>query len=187
MNFKVKEIIDFIKTELEHKNITFKENDRNLIIECPICKYRDGKPNKIKLYISKEENKPLIFHCFRCGTKGTIFKLSKILKQYYKIDISRKFDIFEFVELNKNTINSKSYKGVNGGFTLNKLPSEINMLAIMTCVEGKAPAVFECSPSQEDCPSNRANICSLWPFLNKLQGKIDLFLERLTLADLLND
>jgi Rrf2 family protein len=81
----------------------------------------------------------------------------------------------------------KSYKGVNGGFALNKSPSEINMLAIMTCVEGKAPAVFECSPSQEDCPSERANICSLWPFLNKLQGKIDIFLAQLTLADVLED
>lgn len=81
----------------------------------------------------------------------------------------------------------KSYKGVNGGFKLNKSPADINMLTIMTCVEGKAPAVFECSPSQEDCPSDRANICSLWPVLNKLQGKIDIFLEQLTLADVLKD
>ena len=108
MNFKVKDVINFIKLELEHKGIRFKENDKNLIIECPICKYRDRKPNKIKLYISKEEDKPLIFHCFRCGTKGTIFKLSKILKQYYNINISQKFDIFEFIELNKNRILSKS-------------------------------------------------------------------------------
>lgn len=81
----------------------------------------------------------------------------------------------------------KSYKGVNGGFALNKSPADINMLSIMTCVEGKAPAVFECSPSQEDCPAERASICSIWPFLNKLQGKIDVFLEQLTLADVLED
>ncbi|WP_297440142.1 Rrf2 family transcriptional regulator [Sulfurimonas sp.] len=81
----------------------------------------------------------------------------------------------------------KSYKGVNGGFSLNKLPSQINMLAIMTCVEGKAPAVFECSPSQEDCPSEKGTTCSLWPILNKLQGKIDVFLGQLTLADVLDD
>jgi len=81
----------------------------------------------------------------------------------------------------------KSYKGVNGGFLLRKDPAQIPMLDIMTCVEGKAPAVFECSPSQEDCPSERAHICSLWPFLHRLQGKIDLFLAQITLEDVLKD
>jgi len=81
----------------------------------------------------------------------------------------------------------KSYKGVNGGFLLNRDPSQIPMLDIMTCVEGKSPAVFECSPSQEDCPSERAHICSLWPFLHRLQGKIDLFLAKITLEDVLKD
>ncbi len=81
----------------------------------------------------------------------------------------------------------KSYKGVNGGFVLNKEPADINMLEIMTSVEGKAPAVFECSPSVHDCPSNKAEICSIWPFLNKLQGKIDFFLSELSLADILED
>jgi Rrf2 family protein len=81
----------------------------------------------------------------------------------------------------------KSYKGVNGGFVLNKAPETINMLDVMTSVEGKAPAVFECSPSMHDCPSNKAQICSIWPFLHKLQGKIDFFLAELSLADILED
>ncbi len=81
----------------------------------------------------------------------------------------------------------KSYKGVNGGFVLHKNPAEISMLAVMTSVEGKAPAVFECSPSESNCPSEKADICSIWPFLHKLQGKIDSFLEALTLADILED
>ena len=79
----------------------------------------------------------------------------------------------------------KSFKGVNGGFVLLKEPKDINMLEVMSAVEGKAPAVFECAPSREDCPSDRAKICSIWPFLNKLQGKIDSFLADLTLADIL--
>ncbi len=81
----------------------------------------------------------------------------------------------------------KSYKGVNGGFVLLKKPSEISMLEVMTSVEGKAPAVFECSPSESNCPSEKANICSIWPFLHKLQGKIDFFLGELTLTDILED
>lgn len=79
----------------------------------------------------------------------------------------------------------KSFKGVHGGFALQKNPTEINMLEVMSAVEGKAPAVFECAPSRNDCPSDRANICAIWPFLNKLQGKIDIFLAELTLADIL--
>ena len=78
-----------------------------------------------------------------------------------------------------------SYKGVNGGFSLAKKPHEINMLEVMSAVEGKVPMVFDCSPSIEDCPSNKAQLCSIWPFLNKLQGKIDHFLADLTLADIL--
>jgi len=80
-----------------------------------------------------------------------------------------------------------SYKGINGGFALKKAPHEINMLEVFTAVEGKAPAVFECAPSENDCPSDKASICSIWPFLNKLQGKIDTFFSDLTLADILED
>ncbi|WP_324170933.1 Rrf2 family transcriptional regulator [Sulfurimonas sp.] len=79
----------------------------------------------------------------------------------------------------------KSFKGVNGGFALFKEPKDISMLDIMSAVEGKAPAVFDCSPSLQDCPSEKANICSIWPFLNKLQGKIDTFLNELTLQDVI--
>ena len=81
----------------------------------------------------------------------------------------------------------KSYKGSKGGFSLEKNTEEISMLDVMSIVEGKAPAVFECSPSEKDCPSDKANICTIWPFLNKLQGKIDSFLADLTLADIIEE
>lgn len=81
----------------------------------------------------------------------------------------------------------QSYKGVKGGFALNKDPKDISMLEVLSHVESKAPAVFDCSPSEKDCPSDRANICSIWPFLNRLQNKIDDFLKELTLADILKD
>jgi len=79
----------------------------------------------------------------------------------------------------------KSFKGINGGFALACGTKDINMLNVMSAVEGKSPAVFECSPSESDCPSDKADICSIWPFLNKLQVKIDDFLAELTLADIL--
>ena len=79
----------------------------------------------------------------------------------------------------------KSYKGVNGGFGLLMEPKDINMLQVMSAVEGKAPAVFDCALSENDCPAEKAHLCSIWPFLNRLQGKIDSFLAELTLADIL--
>lgn len=104
----------------------------------------------------------------------------------HELSISKSFLAKILQSLAKRGI-LKSYKGVNGGFALAKDAQDINMLEIMSCVEGKAPAVFDCASSEENCPSDRANICSIWPFLNKLQGKIDFFLADLTLADILED
>jgi hypothetical protein len=101
-------VIDYIKTECIKKGIPYKENSKNLIIECPVCKFRDNKPNKIKFYISKEIDKPLVFHCFRCQTKGNVFKLQSILKKYYNIDLTNVIELGEFIELNTQTNLSKS-------------------------------------------------------------------------------
>ena len=79
----------------------------------------------------------------------------------------------------------KSYKGVKGGFALLLDPKDITMLTVLSCVEGKAPAVFDCSPAAENCPSEMAHLCSLWPFLNKLQGKVDTLLAEMSLKDIL--
>lgn len=101
-----------------------------------------------------------------------------------QLSISKSFLAKILQALAKNGI-LKSFKGVNGGFSLLKEPKNITMLDIMSAVEGKAPAVFDCSPSIQDCPSEKADICSIWPFLNKLQGKIDTFLDELTLQDVI--
>lgn len=81
----------------------------------------------------------------------------------------------------------QSFKGVNGGFELIRDSKEITILEVMRAVEGKGPAVFDCSPSSDSCPSDQAKSCSLWPFLNKLQGKIDNFLDTVTIADLIEE
>ncbi len=78
-----------------------------------------------------------------------------------------------------------SYKGAKGGFALNRPYDQISIMEVIQAAEGKPPSVFECSPSQSSCPSERAGSCLIWPFLNCLQGKIDGFLENLTLKDIL--
>ncbi|MEN8146348.1 MAG: Rrf2 family transcriptional regulator [Campylobacterota bacterium] len=78
-----------------------------------------------------------------------------------------------------------SYKGAHGGFALAQDSNKITVHAIMSAAEGKSPAVFDCATSSSTCPSEKASACSIWPFLNRLQGKIDNFLEQLTLADIM--
>ena len=100
--------------------------------------------------------------------------------------ISKSFLAKILQALAKNGI-LKSYKGANGGFVLERSPSEIDILSIVTSVEGRNPSVFECSSSEQDCPGDRAAICSLWPMLNKLQKNIDNFLAEFTLSDILQE
>jgi len=78
-----------------------------------------------------------------------------------------------------------SFKGAHGGFALAMDSKDISVHAIMCAAEGKSPAVFDCASSESTCPSEKASACSIWPFLNRLQGKIDHFLEQLTLADIM--
>lgn len=78
----------------------------------------------------------------------------------------------------------KSYKGVNGGFVLNKPYDKITILEITTAAEEKIPSVFECSPSINSCPSDIGSCCTIWPLLNNLQAKINMFLKDLSLKDI---
>jgi len=103
-----------------------------------------------------------------------------------ELDISKSFLAKILQSLARQGI-LNSYKGVNGGFELARHPREITVLEVMEAAEGKSPAVFSCSPSQEDCPSNKAMSCGLWPFLNRLQGKVDAFLGTLTLEAILEE
>lgn len=103
-----------------------------------------------------------------------------------ELDISRSFLAKILQSMARQGI-LNSFKGVNGGFALAKEAHEITMLNIICAAEGKNPAVFDCSGSQKDCPSDNASTCQVWAFLNRLQGKIDHFLDKLTLADILED
>ncbi|RXJ57591.1 RrF2 family transcriptional regulator [Candidatus Marinarcus aquaticus] len=99
------------------------------------------------------------------------------------LNISKSFLAKIMQNLAKNNI-VKSYKGVNGGFSLNKPYDEITILEITTAAEERIPSVFECSPSVHSCPSDLGSCCTIWPLLNNLQAKINLFLEDLTLKDI---
>ncbi len=101
-----------------------------------------------------------------------------------QLDISKSFLAKILQNLARNGI-LISYKGAKGGFALNRKFDEISIMEVIQAAEGKPPSVFECSPAKECCPSDRAGSCVIWPFLNRLQHKIDDFLDNLTLKDIL--
>ena len=100
-----------------------------------------------------------------------------------ELNISKSFLAKIMQNLAKHKI-VKSYKGVNGGFALNKEYDKLTVLEITTAAEEKTPSVFECSPSMLDCPSQVGSCCAIWPLMNNLQIKIDGFLNNLTLKDI---
>jgi len=100
-----------------------------------------------------------------------------------ELDISKSFLAKIMQNLAKHDL-VVSHRGVNGGFALKKAWDEITILEITTAAEEKIPSVFECSPSLDNCPSQRAMACTIWPLLNNLQNRINGFLEELTLKDI---
>jgi len=103
-----------------------------------------------------------------------------------ELDISKSFLAKILQALAREHI-LNSYKGVNGGFSLAKEPTNISVKAIIYAVESKSPSVFDCATSKEKCPSDKADSCKIWPFMHKLQGKIDTFLDQLLLSDIIEE
>lgn len=68
------------------KSIPFKETEKQFTILCPSC-LRDGK-TKLKLNIDKTQ---YIYHCFRCGIKGSPLTLPSVLNQLGLVDAQHLF------------------------------------------------------------------------------------------------
>ncbi len=121
----------------------------------------------LSLILIAKENKPL----------GTDY-LSK------RLNISRSFLAKILQSLAKQHI-LNSFKGATGGFMLAKPPEKLTIKEIAQAAEGRHIDIFDCSSDMDSCPSEKAQMCMIWPFLNKLQLKIDRFLEELTLKDIM--
>ena len=101
-----------------------------------------------------------------------------------QLGISKSFLAKILQSLAKENILS-SFKGAHGGFMLAKKPDELTLKAIVECAETKQTVVFECSPSSQKCPGGKGDFCRVWPILNRLQSKIDHFLDNMTLKDII--
>ena len=78
-----------------------------------------------------------------------------------------------------------SFNGANGGFVLADKPSNLSIKYILESAEKRKVNVFECASSRCDCPSSKGDGCKIWPMFNDLQGRIDEFLDQITLADIM--
>lgn len=81
----------------------------------------------------------------------------------------------------------KSFKGTKGGFMLAVPPKELSLKRIIESAEKKPTKVFECSLPETKCPSGKEEFCKILPVLIKLQMKIDLFLDKITLKDMVEN
>ncbi len=78
----------------------------------------------------------------------------------------------------------ESHRGAQGGFTIKSDLDRISVYDIILAAEGKSPAVFDCTQYTENCPNGTIGGCAISPFLATFQGKIDTFLNELTLDQL---
>jgi len=101
-----------------------------------------------------------------------------------ELNISKSFLAKILQNLARNDI-LKSYKGNNGGFMLNKPSCELTIFEITKIAEQKVPLVFECTSDLGNCSGSLGSGCTVFPILNKLQNKINGFLNELTLKDIL--
>ena len=79
----------------------------------------------------------------------------------------------------------ESRKGAHGGFLLAKDLDKITLYSVIVAAEGKPPAVLDCAQYVDSCPNGAIGTCTISPFLHRFQGKIDDFLQELSLGDIL--
>ena len=96
--------------------------------------------------------------------KKTIFRTLKILRKIVQAGII------------------KSYRGVNGGYVLNKKPSEITLKDVIETIDGKI-AINKCMENPESCKNN--GICKVQRKLYKVQKVLADEMSKITFQDVL--
>ncbi|HZD59648.1 MAG TPA: Rrf2 family transcriptional regulator [Anaerolineae bacterium] len=75
----------------------------------------------------------------------------------------------------------ESIRGAGGGYTLSRLPSEINLLQIVQALENLSPV--DCLDTPESCP--RVSKCATYDVWKELQDSTYNILASLTLMDMM--
>ena len=78
----------------------------------------------------------------------------------------------------------KSFRGVNGGYVLNRKPSEVTMKEVIETIDGKI-AINKCFESPENC--RNSGTCKVQKKLYGVQKIIAAELGKITFEDILNE
>jgi len=78
----------------------------------------------------------------------------------------------------------KSHRGVQGGFSLAKDPSQVTLLEVIEAIQGKL-AVNRCFFGKDSCP--QAHKCRLKSWWFDIENKIIDVIQTYTLEDLVSD
>ncbi len=102
-------------------------------------------------------------------------------------EISEKYNIpFELLakilqKLKKENI-LISTQGINGGYALNKIPSDISLYNIVTVLEGNV-AVTECQNGETVCTCSLHDKCTIKDPIGMIQKDIEELFMRKTISD----
>lgn len=78
-----------------------------------------------------------------------------------------------------------SFRGVNGGYTLNNDPAKITMREVIEAIEGPI-YLNKCLCDEKNCNLNRSSSCELHKTFSGIQDKVIEEFEKTTLKDILN-
>jgi Rrf2 family iron-sulfur cluster assembly transcriptional regulator len=77
----------------------------------------------------------------------------------------------------------KSYRGINGGYSLNKLPEEITLRAVIEAIDGPI-CVNRCMIDPQYCNANKGTKCEIHRALGGVQQNLVTQLEKVNFKDL---
>lgn len=103
----------------------------------------------------------LYFSTLPAGTKvsGTELSQNQHIPKRFLLKIMRNLIAAEII---------KSYRGVDGGFALQRTPSAITLFDIIEAVEGE-PELLRCLPNMEHCTRNCAGMCAVYDVFRDIQ------------------
>lgn len=80
----------------------------------------------------------------------------------------------------------KSYRGVTGGYALNKKPEHISLYDVVVAIDGPI-YVNRCLSSKDNCNKDNTAYCEIHKALGSVQQKLINDLESITFGDLLKN
>ena len=79
----------------------------------------------------------------------------------------------------------KSYRGIKGGYAINKLPEQINLRSVIEAIDGPI-CVNRCVIEPSFCNMNRSGVCIVHRAITKVQKSLNGELESINFKQLVD-